>query len=52
MGSFFRHLTIIKNGLQFLFTMYQKMSSQTIEIKYNELSKKLVNGLELYVSLI
>ena len=28
------------------------MSSQTIEIKFNELSKKLINGLTLNISLI
>ena len=47
---------LLLRKITFFFTIYKKMSSQTIEMKFNELSNnmsiKLINGLRLYISLI
>ena len=53
MSSFFRHLYCYKKTFYIFFcTAYKKLSSQTIEMKFNELSNsmsiELINGLRLY----
>ena len=53
MWSLPRHANYYKKRhYTFFCTTYKKISSETIQMKFNELSNKLINGFELYIYLI